>query len=110
MQSPSEPPASSALSSEPPASSSESYTFAVPPGDPVNVAVVVEEVVPGIVAGAIQGLVEPQFGSAGRTGRFAGARAGVFGCREGLSSSGAAERKGEWVTVVRTFRVHVCVK
>ena len=51
----------------------------VPPSDPVNVAVVVEKVVPGKVVGAIQKLVVPQFEAAGGTRRFIGARAGVIG-------------------------------
>ena len=52
---------------------------AAPPGDPVNVAVVVEEVAPGKVAGTIQGLVVPPFGPAGGVGRIFGARAGAIG-------------------------------
>ena len=57
------------------------HLCAFPPGDPVNVALVVEEVVPGKVAGAIrvgraiQGLAVPQFGAAGGIGRSFGGRA-----------------------------------
>ena len=48
---------------------------AAQPGDPANVAVVVEEVVPGRVAGSIQRLVVPQFGAVRGTGKIVGARA-----------------------------------
>ena len=92
----------------------------LPPGDPVNVAVVVDEVAPG--KAAIQRLVVPQFGAAGGIGRIAGAR--VFSIRvgrrffgdrtespgavvrtasrgqDGLSSRVAAERKNGWFTAV----------
>ena len=97
---------------------------ACPPGGPVNVAVLVEEVFPGKAAGAIQEHVAPQFGAAGGIGRVVGARViGVgklfFGersespgaavmkaprGREDIVSTGgqrAAERKKKKKTVIR---------
>ena len=47
---------------------------ASPPGDPVMVAVVVEEVIPGNAAGALDALVVPQFGAAGSLGVVARGR------------------------------------
>ena len=91
---------------------------AVPLGDPVNVAVVVEEAAPGKIAGAIQGLAEPQFGAARGTGRIAGARVGstgvgrrFFGDRS--EGPGAVVRKASRGQVgvgsrVATERKYVC--